>query len=121
MLKGVSTFQIESPIKNLNNNNINENFVGVVPANNMNIFIDYKSLISFKKGNYPFVIANTDSAEKSGTHWWSILYIEPNTVFFLFVWIEGLESFIIQDDKNIIEKILKHIEKMTRTDKKIDV
>ena len=41
--------------------------------------------------------------------------------FFLFVWIEGLESFIIQDDKNIIEKILKHIEKTTRTDKKIDV
>ena len=84
MLKGISTFQIESPIKNLNNNNINENFVGVVPSNHMNIFIDYKSLISFKKGNYPFLIANTDSAEKNGTHGWSILYIEPKTVFFFY-------------------------------------
>ena len=88
MLKRISNFQIESAIKNLNNNTINEKFVGVAPANHMNRFIDSKSLMPVKKrDNYLFLIANTDSAEKNDTHWWSILYIEPKTdpFFFFFV------------------------------------
>ena len=44
-------------------------------------------MISDKKGKYPFVIANTDSSEKGGTHWWSILDIELKQIFFLrFFW-----------------------------------
>ena len=39
-------------------------------------FIDYKSIISGKKGKYPFIIANTDSCDKIGKHWWSILDID---------------------------------------------
>ena len=49
MLERISNFQVESAIKNLNN--INENFIGVFPANRMNTFIDYKSLISEKKAS----------------------------------------------------------------------
>ena len=49
MLKGISNFQIESAIKNLNNDDLNENSVGVFPANHMSKFIDFKSLISEKK------------------------------------------------------------------------
>ena len=49
--------------------------------------------------------------------------IEPKTDLFVFFFgsfgIEGLENFIIQNDKNIIKKILNGIEKMTRTDKKL--
>ena len=105
MLKGISNFQIESAIKNLNDNEINENFISVFPANHMNKFIDYKSLLSEKKGNYSFLIANTDSAEKNGRHWWSILGIETKTVFCLYSFgIQGLKKFIIKDDKKIIEK-----------------
>ena len=43
-------------------------------------------------------------------------------IFFFFFGsfgIEGLENFIIQNDKNIIKKILNGIEKMTRIDKKL--
>ena len=73
-----------------------------------------------KKRQVSFLIANTDSAEKNGTHWWSILDIEPKTdLFFYSFGIEGSKNFIIQDNKNIIEKILNGIEKMTRTDKKL--
>ena len=54
MLKGMSNFQIESAIKNRNGNNINENFVGVFPANPMNRFIDYQSLITEKKESINF-------------------------------------------------------------------
>ena len=87
MLKGISNFQIESAIKNLNDNDINENFIAVFPANHTNKFVDYNSLISDEKGKYPFLIANIDSAEKNSTHWWSILDIEPKTdLFFLFIW-----------------------------------
>ena len=100
MLKRISTFQIGSEIKNLNDNDRNENFVGVFPANHMNRFIDYKSLISEKEGKYRFLIVNTDSSDKDGTHWWSILNIEPKTdlLFIDSFRNEGLKNFIIQDD-----------------------
>ena len=63
-----------------------KNFVGVFPANHMKKFINFKSMISEKTGKYPFLIANTDSSDKDGTNWWSILDIEPKTgLFFWFV------------------------------------
>ena len=71
MLKGISNFQIESAIKNLNNDDLNENSVGVFPANHMSKFIDFKSLISEKK-----------QERRKGTHWWSILDIEPKRDLF---------------------------------------
>lgn len=43
-------------------------FVGVFPANRMNKFINFKVMISEKTGKYPFLIANTDSLDKNGTH-----------------------------------------------------
>ena len=73
------------------------------------------------KGKYPFVIANTDNSEKPGVYWWSILGIDPKTdiFFFDFFGLDGLKHFIVQGDKNIVEKILLGVEKMTRTDNKI--
>ena len=78
-------------------------------------------MISSKKGKYPFVISNTDSSEKSGKYWWSILDIEPKTdiIFFDSFGIDGLKHFIVQDNREIIEKILFGTEKMTRTGNKI--
>ena len=78
-------------------------------------------MISGKKGKYPFIIANTDNSSKGGTHWWSILDIEPKTDIFFFdsFGLDGLRHFIIQNDKKVIEKILFGTEKMTRTDNKI--
>ena len=84
MNRGISNFQIEEAFKNVDDPDINDNFVGAFPANQMNRFIDYKSMISEKMGKYPFIIANTDSSDKNGTHWWSILDIKPKTdLFFL--------------------------------------
>ena len=48
---------------------------------------------------------NTDSSDKNGMHWWSNLDIEPKTDLFFFMFgVDGLKSFIIQDNKIIIEK-----------------
>ena len=39
----------------------------------MNKFINHAAMIEDKKGKHPFIIANTNSSEKKGMHWWSIL------------------------------------------------
>ena len=78
-------------------------------------------MISKKKGKYFFIIVNTDSSEKGRMHWWSILNIEPKQDIFLFdsFGLDGLKHFIIQDDRNIIEKVLFGTEKMTSSNSKI--
>ena len=121
MSKGITNVQLENGIDNIGVEDLNDNFVGVFLLNRMSKFINQSAMISSKEGKYPFVIANIDSSEKGGTHWWSILDIEPKTNIFFFdsFGTDGLKHFIIQDDKKIIEKILFGTEKMTRTDCKI--
>ena len=53
MAQGISNFQIEKAFENINDTDINNNFVGVFPANRMNRFINYKSIISKKRENIP--------------------------------------------------------------------
>ena len=74
----------------------------------MNRFINHSAMIEEKKGKYPFIIANTDADNEKGTHWWSILNIEPRNELFFFdsFGLDGLKHFIIQDDRKIIDKIL---------------
>ena len=117
---GISNFQIENAITNIEDNNLISNFVGVLPLNYMNKFIDHAAMVS-TKGKYSFIIAITDDSNKQGTHWRSILEIEPkNDIFFFdFFGLDGLKHFIMQDDRKIVEKILFGTEKMTRADNKI--
>ena len=120
MMVGISNFLIEKAIKNMEDDDLIDNFIGVFPFKYMNKFIDHAAMIS-DKGKYPLIIANTDSSEKPGVHWWSILDIRPKTDIFSFnsFGLDGLNHFIVQDDKPIVEKILEGVEKMTRADKKI--
>ena len=121
MSKGISNVLIENAIENVGDKDLNDNFVSVFPSNCMNKFINHSAMISSKEGKYPFLIANTDSSEKDGTHWGSILDIEPKTDTFFFdsFGIDSMKHFIAQDDRKIIEKILFGTEKMTWTDSKI--
>ena len=84
-MAGISNFQIEEAFKKIGDKEILKNFVGVFPSNYMNKFIDHASMIS-DKGKYPFIIANTDTSDKPGVHWWSIIDIElrNDVLFFLF-------------------------------------
>ena len=118
---GISNFQIENAIKKIGDEDLLHNFVGVFPSNYMNRFINHSAMIEEKKGKYPFIIANTDANNKKGTHWWSILNIEPKNELFFFdsFGLDGLKHFIIQDDRKIIDKILIGIEQMNKTDQKI--
>ena len=67
------------------------------------------------------MVANTDNSSKSGTHWWSVLDIEPKTDIFFFDWFgtDGLKNFINQNNKRFTEKILFGTDQMKKTDDKI--
>ena len=49
MSEGISNVQIEEAFKNIDNSDINNNFVGAFPSNHMNKFIDHKLIIPEKK------------------------------------------------------------------------
>ena len=119
---GISNFQIEEAFKKIDDEDLLNNFVGVFPSNYMNKFINHAAMIE-DSGKFPFIIANTDASNKPDVHWWSILDIEPRTdiIFFDSYGIEELKHFIIQDDRQILDKILIGIEKMDRTDGKISL
>ena len=117
MSKGKSNLKIENAIKNVGVDDSDDHFVVVFPSNHMNKVINHAAVISEEKGKYSFVIANTDSSEEGRTHWWSILDIEPKTDIFFFdsFGLDGLKHFIIQYNRQVIEKTLFGMEKMART------
>ena len=85
---GISNFQIEEAFKKIDDQDLLKNFVGVFPSNYMNKFINHVAMIN-DLGEFPFIIANTDESSKSGTHWWSILDIEPRTDIFSLIHTES--------------------------------
>ena len=56
MSKGISKFQIENALKNMNDEDINDNFVGVFLSNQMNKFIDHAAMISEERENIPSLL-----------------------------------------------------------------
>ena len=80
---GISNFQIEEAFKKIDDEDLLNNFVGVFPSNYMNKFISHATMIE-DTGKYPFITANTDTADKPGEHWWSILDMESWTEIFFF-------------------------------------
>ena len=106
MNKRISNSQIENAIENIDDEDLNDNFVGVFPSNHLNKFINHAAMISEKKAKYSFVIANTNSGGKEGTYWQSILDIEPKADIFFFdsFGLDGLKHFIVQDDRKLSKK-----------------
>ena len=51
MSEGISNFQFEEAFKNIGDEDIENNFVGVFPSNHMDKFINHKLMISEKKEN----------------------------------------------------------------------
>ena len=85
MNKGISYFQMKKAFRDIDDPDINGNFMTVFPANHINRFIDYKSMISEEKSKYLFIIADNHSSDKNDKHWWSILDFEPKTDLIFFI------------------------------------
>ena len=57
MSKRISNFQIENALKNMNNEDIHDNFVGVFPSNHVNKFFYHAVMIFEKKWeNIPLLL-----------------------------------------------------------------
>ena len=55
MRNGISNFQVEEAFKNIEDEDISKNFVGVFPSNYMNKFINNKMTISEKRESTYFL------------------------------------------------------------------
>ena len=115
----ISNFTIEKIINEIDDD-LKTNFVGVFPSNHTFHFLRFANLVKEKKAPYPFMIMNTDRAGKTGTHWWSFLEISSKEKIFLFdsFGFIGLKEFIIDNDRETIDKFFYGLEKMNKNDKK---
>ena len=66
---------------------------------------------------------NTDRSNKSGTHWWSCLDLHEKKEIFLFdsFGFTGFKKFVIDNDENILNKILSGLQKFQKKDRKITI
>ena len=109
--------------ENETDSDLKENFVGVFPSNYIIKFISFHQMAREKTKKYPFIIMNTDRSDKSGTHWWSCLDLHEKKEIFLFdsFGFTGFKRFVIDNDVNILIKILYSLQKFQKKDQKITI
>ena len=119
-MAGILNETIVKIFENETDDDLASNFVGVFPSNYVTKFISFHEMM-IGKNHYPFIIMNTDCSDKNGTQWWSFLDLHERKEIFLFdsFGFEGFKDFIIDSDRNILNKILFGIEKLKKKDKKV--
>ena len=119
-MAGISNETIVNFFEKETDDDLKKNFVGVFPSNYVTRFISFHKMM-IEENRYPFIIMNTDHSNKKGTHWWSFLDLHERKEIFLFdsFGFEGFKEFVIDNDRNILNKILFGIEKFQKKDNKI--
>ena len=119
-MAGISNDKIIYFFEKETDDDLKDNFVGVFPSNYVIRFISFHEMMRFRR-KYPFVIMNTDRSDKNGTHWWSFLDLHERKEIFLFDSFDfkGFKKFVIDNDTNVLNKILFGIEKFQKKDQKI--
>ena len=122
-MSGISNDEVVKFFENEKDDDLKENFVGVFPSNYINKFISFHQMAREKTKKYPFIIMNTDRANEQGTHWWSFLDLHPRKEIFLFdsFGFTGFTKFVIDNDINILNKILFGIQKFKKKDNKVTI
>ena len=92
MTKDISNFKIEGAFKEINNDDLNENVVGVFPSDKIKKFIMFERMMPGKK--YLLIISSTDRSDRNGKHWWSVLNISSKSELFFFFIIILLELMV---------------------------
>ena len=81
MSKGLPNIEIEKLFKEINNDDLNENLLGVYPSGKINKFIMFDKMMVGKDN--PFFVSNTDRSDQAGMHWESVINISPKNELFL--------------------------------------
>ena len=118
-MAGISNELIVDFFEKETDDDLKNNFVGVFPSNYVTRFIYFHEMMRLKQ-KYPFIIMNTERSDRNGTHWWSFLDLHERKEIFLFdsFGFEGLKKFVIDNDKNILNKILFGLKSFKRKTKK---
>ena len=66
MSRGISNFEIEKIFKDINSEDIDDNFLNVFPSNKINKFLMFEKTIPEKKN--PVIISNTEGEDQPDTH-----------------------------------------------------
>ena len=118
---GIANIEIEKFSSDETNEDLKRNFMGVYSSDSITKYINFYDIIKDKRARYPFAIFNTDRENKPETHWWSFLDIHPKTDLLLFdsFGVFLLKQFIVDNVKNIIDKMLLNLGKFNKKDTKI--
>ena len=122
-MSGISNDAVVEFFENETDSDLKKNFVGVFPSNYIIKFISFHKMAKEKTKKYPFIIMNTDRLDKSGTHWWSCLDLHEKKEIFLFdsFGFTGFKKFVIDNDENILNKILFGLQKFQKKDREITI
>ena len=114
-MAGISNQTIVKFIEENTNEDFKKKFIRVFPTNYINKFISCHDILIESGAYYPFVIMNTDRADKKGTHWWSSLDLHPKKEIFFIDSFEfaGFKEFIMNDNKKIINRIFYDLKNST--------
>ena len=115
-MKGISNTAIVNFFAEKTSDDLKKKFIGVFPSNYVVKFISFHSMMLKTVSSFPFIIMNPDRSDEKGMHLWSFLDLHPKKEIFLFnsFGFEGFKEFIVQDDRNTINKILYGIEKCNK-------
>ena len=118
-MAGINNETIADFFEKERDDDLKDNFVGVFPSNYVTRFISFHEMMR-SKHKYPFMIMNTDRSDRNGTHWWSFLDLHERREIFLFnsFGFEGFKKFVIDNDRNVLNKIMYGIEKFQKKTKK---
>ena len=120
---GITNSGIEKFFDDKTNEDLKRKFMGVYPSDSITKYINFHAIIKEKRAKYPFTILNTDRKNKPGTDWWGFLDFHPKRDLLLFDSFGFLEfkQFIVDNDKNIIDKMLFNLEKFNKKNTKINL
>ena len=120
---GITNIEIGKSFDNEMNDDLKRNFMGVYLSDSIKEYINIYDIIKEKRAKYQLAIFNTDRKNKPGTHWWSFLDIYPKKDLFFFdsFGFIGFKQFIVDDDKNIIDKMLFNLKKFNKINTNINL
>ena len=120
---GITNIEIGKSFDNEMNDDLKRNFMGVYLSDSIKEYINIYDIIKEKRAKYQLAIFNTDRKNKPGTHWWSFLDIYPkkDLSFFDSFGFIGFKQFIVDDDKNIIDKMLFNLKKFNKINTNINL
>ena len=120
---GITNIDTEKFFDNETNDDFKKNVMWVYSSDSITKYIKFYNIIKERKAKYSFAIFNTDRENKPGTHWWSFLdiYRKKDLLLFDSFGFAGFKEFMVDNDIDIVHKLLFNFKKFNKKDTKINL